>query len=265
MRNVFATSFLLFAIATAVPELITGFIEPLPETFAQTNATLEGGVELELVKRQQQSGCASGYAACAQLDPGLCCRNTEVCARDGANNVACCPMNARCTGTIIPNPAQTVSLSSLPSSNIASPTTTSPTQTGSFVQSGTGSRSMVPNQYYPFAFIPTTYTNAAACSSAYTSCQTEAASCTSALANGLPGVTISGPNGGATITAIASLGQVSASQICSSLSATACSGLAVAACSAFGSGNGGAAMTRCGNMYGVGAGVALGIAGQLLR
>lgn len=78
-------------------------------------------------------------------------------------------------------------------------------------------------------------------------------------------MTVSGPNGGATITAIASLGTPAASSICQSLSSQACSGLVVEACARFGSGTVNAAKTACGNMYGIGAGVAVGIAGQLLR
>lgn len=65
------------------------------------------------------------------------------------------------------------------------------------------------------------------------------------------------------MTAIASIGTQSANSICSSLSQEACSGLQVEACSAFG--GTGAAPTGCADVYKVGAGVALGIAGQLLR
>jgi hypothetical protein len=105
----------------------------------------------------------------------------------------------------------------------------------------------------------------AACSSAYTSCQSNAASCTSALANGAPGVTISAPNGGATITAIPSVGLSSAQSICSSLSSLGCSQLTVEACQAFdGAGNGNAAYRVPCRDYLMTAGVALGIAGQLL-
>ena len=135
----------------------------------------------------------------------------------------------------------------------------------SFIQSGAGTyvRSTVPNSFYPFAFIPTTYTNAAACSSAYSTCQTDAASCTAALANGVQGITVTAPNGGATITAIPSVGLQSASAICQSLSSLACYQLDVRACQAYGGGVPGSGWKNCGNMYGVGAaGLA---AGLLLR
>ncbi|KAF2706825.1 hypothetical protein K504DRAFT_412410 [Pleomassaria siparia CBS 279.74] len=274
MRVVFATLFLLFAIVLAAPDLhlLSDFFEPLLETSpVQGNDTIaEDG--LELVKRQGTT-CATGYAGCSNLGaPGLCCRTNQVCSADAAGHVACCPLNNACTGTIggiagatslhstSTFPAATTTVSSNPFATI---TTTS---TGSFVQAtNAGARSTVPNSFYPFAFIATTYTNAAACSSAYTSCQADAASCTSDLANGRVGVTISAPNGGATITAIQSIGTASAVSVCQSLSSQACYGLQVAACDRYGTGGTGAGRRLCGEAYAVGAGVAVGIAGQLLR
>lgn len=79
---------------------------------------------------------------------------------------------------------------------------------------------------------------------------------------GAQGVTVNAPNGGATITAVPSLGPQSASSICSSLSQQACYGLQVEACRAFG-GTGDALPARCGGYMGA-VGVALGVAGQLL-
>lgn len=246
--------------AAAAPNAFADFITPLA---IQDNSTIAAADELDvdLLRRQGpgRNECDAGYAACIDIGaPGLCCRTNQVCSADAANNVACCPLNAACTGTIDPVVPPTVT----PAPTVT--TTPLAPPAGSFAQSGgSSSRSWVPNQYYPFPAIPTTYSNAAACSRAYSTCQEDAADCTSALANGQPGVTISGPNGGATITAIASLGQVSASAICSSLSQRACSGLIVEACASFGGDS--AARTRCAPMYGVGAGVAVGLAGQLLR
>ncbi|KAF2748150.1 hypothetical protein M011DRAFT_442532 [Sporormia fimetaria CBS 119925] len=277
MRNLLSSLVLLtvstIAAAAPGPDLVADFIPPLLEDVAQNNETLLED-SLELLKRQN-GNCASGYSPCINLNaPGLCCRSTEVCSRDAAQNIACCPRNAACTGSISIS-AILPSLTSLEPSTIVVPPTLSSTPTvviittepTSFAQPTTGnpSRSMVPNSFYPFPAIPTTYTDAAACSQAYTSCQLDAASCTSALANGVPGVTVSGPNGGATITPIASLGQQSAAQVCASLSSRACSGLVVEACARFG--GTGAARTRCPGevMYGVGAGIAVGIAGQLLQ
>lgn len=275
MRNVLRAAVLLFAIAHARPDFLAAFVEPLPGTSpAQDNDTLADAGSLELLKRQEND-CASGYSPCLNLgEPGLCCQTNQVCSRDGNQAVACCPTKSACTGTIHavgpafptnPLPSFTSASSSFVLVSTTTSAPSSPTQ--SFVQSDTASQgpSMVPNSFYPFPPIPTTHINAAACSSAYTSCSQNAQSCTSALANGVPGVTVSGPNGGATITAIASLGIQSASSICASLSSKACSGLIVEACARYGDGAGNAANTRCGNMYGLGAGVAVGLAGQLLR
>ncbi|KAF2691246.1 hypothetical protein K458DRAFT_474171 [Lentithecium fluviatile CBS 122367] len=276
MRHPLAILVLLPAIAFAAPDFVTDF-EPaaLQEASAQNNETfLEDGT-LELLKRQGTS-CATGYSACTNINqPGICCRNDQVCTADQAGHAACCLKGAACTGTINPIGTATTSISvtqttATTTGIFANPSATTTTTDTPFQQSPSSAssyvRSTVSNQFYPFPYIPTTYTNAAACSSAYTSCQSDAASCTAALANGAQGVTISAPNGGITQTAVPSLGSQSASSICSSLSQAACSGLQVAACQAFdGGGVVAAGPTRCADVYRVGAGVALGIAGQLLR
>ncbi|KAF2733197.1 hypothetical protein EJ04DRAFT_513406 [Polyplosphaeria fusca] len=275
MRNVLIVLFALFAIALATPNF-AAFVEPiLGESPAQNNETLGDDGSLELVKRQ--SGCDTGYSACTNLNnPGLCCRTNQVCSADGAGHIACCPLNNACTGTInpvgggasaTPTSSGAVGLTSTTTTSDPFGTATSTATGTSFIQvTGSAPHSMVPNSYYPFAAIPTTYLSAAACSSAYTSCSEEAVSCTAALANGRQGVTVSAPNGGATVTAIVSLGSASASSICESLSSLGCSGLNVQACTVYGNGGGsGAGRNLCGDWYGMGAGVAVGLAGQLLR
>jgi len=271
MRNAFATLVLL-PFALAAPDFVTSF-EPaaLQEAPAQNNETLLEDGSLELLKRQG-TDCADGWAACLNINqPGICCRDDQVCSADTAGHAACCPKGAACTGTIVPIGQATSSISvsqttATTTGAFATPTATASSTTDPFVQNPSSAiRSTVSNQFYPFPIIPTTYTNAAACSSAYTSCQSDVASCTAALANGAQGVTINAPNGGVTQTAVPSVGPQSASSICSSLSQTACSGLQVAACTSFDGGIPGAAPTRCADVYRVGAGVALGIAGQLLR
>lgn len=74
------------------------------------------------------------------------------------------------------------------------------------------------------------------------------------------------PNGGgATITAIPSVGLQSAQSICASLSLQACSGLQVEACRSFGGEQGAATRLACGGGYWMGAGAAaMGIAGGLI-
>jgi hypothetical protein len=274
MRNALATLVLFPAIALAAPDFVTDF-EPavLQEAPAQNNKTLLEDGTLELLKRQGTS-CANGWSACTNINqPGICCRNDQICSADAAGHAACCPRGAACTGTIIPigQATSSISVTQTTATTTGVFVTPAPTSTGNPFQQNPSSggsyiRSTVSNQFFPFPFIPTTYDNAAACSSAYTSCQSDAASCTAALANGAQGVTISAPNGGITQTAVPSVGTQSASSICSSLSQAACSGLQVAACQAFGTGGGtGAAPTRCANVYKVGAGIALGVAGQMLR
>ncbi|OCK86384.1 hypothetical protein K432DRAFT_251 [Lepidopterella palustris CBS 459.81] len=281
MRNLLLSLLFLFlAFANATPSIFAAFLEPLSsleETISEGNDTAPAN---ELLKRQ--TGCASGYGSCSNLGaPGLCCKSNSVCSADSAGHVACCPINAACTGTIAGVIGASVTATSTVSFVFASTTTNPATTTGNFyfgtstasvasvqgASAATYTRSTVSNSYYPFAYIPTTYTNAAACSSAYSSCQTDVASCTAALGGGIHGVTVSGPNGGVTITAItASLDPTAASQVCESLSSQACYGLQVAACAAFGTGTANsAARNRCGHVYGIGAGLAIGMAGQMLR
>lgn len=266
--------FLLPAIALAASDFGTNFTPAqLQQSPAQDNDTLVDDGALGLLKRQTEPNeCASGYKACVNLNqPGLCCPSDNVCSIDSAGHPACCPQGAACTGTIAP-----ISQGSSPTST-GTPTTTFPFATttitgnptgGDFVQgSGASASSWVQNTFFPFAYLPTTYSSAAACSSAYSRCQSDAARCTAALASGQNfGVTVNAPNGGVTITAVPSLGAASASSICSSLSSAACSGSwDVSACQAYGGGDGNGAGRRCGDMYKMGAGVALGIAGQMLR
>ncbi|OAL50725.1 hypothetical protein IQ07DRAFT_680079 [Pyrenochaeta sp. DS3sAY3a] len=267
MRLLFAPLLLAPLAALAAPDILAEFepaLESIPAVNNQTDVLGEDG-SFELLKRQGNT-CATNYYACANLNaPGLCCPRTAICSADQRGQVACCPQGAACTGALGTGAV----------TQTGSPTTTGPfvpastTTQNPFVQetnAATGPRSTVQNQFYPFPFIATTYTNAAACSSAYTSCQSDAASCTAALANGAQGVTVSAPNGGATVTAIPSLGLQSAQSICNSLSSIGCYQLTVEACARFDgqAGAGNAAMReRCAGYF-MTAGVAMGIAGQLL-
>jgi len=215
MRPSFAP--LLFApiAALAAPDILAPFepaIEQISPLSTQDNSTALEENPLELLKRQNNA-CATNYYPCVnQNAPGLCCPRTAICTADLNRNVACCPQGATCTGTL-----------GAPGGGIQTATPTfvvATTTQNPFVQQTNAPAvgSVVPNPYYPFPVIATTYTNAAACSAAYTGCQTNAASCTTALANGAQGVTISAPNGGATITAVPSVGLASAQSNCASLS-----------------------------------------------
>jgi hypothetical protein len=270
------------------------FVPPfLEDTFDLDNTTLP---ELELLKRAS-SGCPSNYNSCSYLNAnGACCKNNAVCSMDNNGNVGCCPQGSVCTGVLggtVSGGGATFATAGTTTAGFIQTTTTTAggaaatigTATSSgllFVgatggsntqSSGASSRSYVPNPYYPaFPYIPTTYQNAAACSSAYTTCQTNVASCTSYLggAAGAHGVTVSAPNGGVTVAGpTTTYGSSFASAVCSTLSSMACYGLVVEACGNFGTGGGGGSQgagARCtgGLRYGAGVGVAVGLAGQVM-
>ena len=214
--------------------------------------------------------CASmGYS---NMGPPVCCPKNAACALDQAGNVACCPDNSVCTGTIAaPNSPITGAVAAAFST--AAPTA-APSASISHAISGT---SMVPNSYYPYPVLPTTFAGADDCSSSYTACQAESAKCTGFIEGGGGyGVTVAGQGG--IITQQGAMVPASAEAICSSLSMEACHGLNVGMCSTLGgaakstpggnfvvgsqTSSGGAAPTKCAVMYGVGLGMAVGIAGQ---
>ncbi|KAI4223141.1 MAG: hypothetical protein L6R36_005644 [Xanthoria steineri] len=90
----------------------------------------------------------------------------------------------------------------------------------------------VPNPYYPYVVLPTTYPNAEACSSAFSSCRSEFTKCTNSLTASGNGVTVSGALGG--ITAQPALNAASAGAVCSSLSTVACYNLGLGNCPMYG-------------------------------
>ena len=223
---------------------------------------LEGLINLDLFRRD--SKCP---ISCSSVGNNkACCPKKTNCALDEAGNIACCPDNADCTGTVGPAGAPATALSAAGSSTTAGAAAITHAITGS---------STVANSYYPFPFLPTTYANAAECTTSYSSCQLESAKCTGVLEGGGMGVTVSGPGGG--ITQQGAIAPASAESICSSLSAEACHGLQLTQCSTLGGaaktaaagtfveGSANAAPTRCAAvLYGVGVGVAVGVAGQVM-
>lgn len=244
-----------------------------------------------LVKRQS---CQSGYNACSNLGASsVCCPTGTDCALDDAGHVACCPTNAKCTGTIggtatgkataTSSSTGGIILGGTTTSSITS-ATTSPTIT-SLTTGVAGGGSTVPNNYYPFVYIPTSYANAALCTSAYSSCQSASTSCFASLA-GANGVTVSGLGGGITVSGVSGTVLSSASSICSSLSAQGCYNLQQSQCSIFGTasaattgtttttsasggfvqvGNHGPRQTACpGMLYAAGAGAVFGAWGGLV-
>ena len=214
---------------------------------------------------RRSSNCAT---SCSSMNSNLCCGSKAVCALDQAGNVACCPQNSVCTGTVS---AAGAAITTPPGAGASA---AAPTPAITHAISGT---STISNQYYPFPVLPTTYANAADCSTSFSSCQAESAKCTGFVEGGGYGVTVSGQNG--QITQQAAIPASSAESICSSLSQEACHGLQLAQCSGLGgatpasvtgsfvvggSSNAGATPTRCRIMYGMGVGVAVGLAGQVI-
>lgn len=200
-------------------------------------------------------------------DSKVCCGNRAVCALDQVGNVACCPFDSVCTGTI------SVSGAAPTGTPVTGSSAAAPTATMTHAISGS---STVANSYYPYPYLPTTYPNAADCSTSFSSCQAESAKCTGFVEGGGYGVTVSGAGG--IITQQGAMAPASAQSICSSLSQEACHGLQLTQCSTLGGeatsssaggsfivgGNSNAAPTRCAALYGMGLGVAVGLAGQVV-
>lgn len=84
---------------------------------------------------------------------------------------------------------------------------------------------------YPFVYIPTSFSNAASCTSYYSLCESSYTACTANLA-GQYGVTVAGPNG-AGVTVHGGSSATPAASVCSSLSMEACHGLNLAHCNSY--------------------------------
>ena len=208
--------------------------EAAPETRPYLNALSGWSANpLFLLKRQS---CPSDHTSCSSLgDSGACCPNDTNCALDQNGNIACCPINAACTG-VISGTAPPVTSSTtgfvLGTSTVNTPNPTLP-----------AGYSTVPNQFYPFVLIPTSYPDSQQCLNAYSTCQSDSTACFNSLA-GQNGVTVSGI-GTLGITQAGATGTLatSASSICSSLYQAGCYNLQSTVCSQFGSGTGGPTQT----------------------
>jgi hypothetical protein len=220
-----------------------------------------------LILRKRQN-CPTGYNNCGSLGSGAdsaCCPTDQNCAVDAVGHVACCPSYAVCTGTIAGTLTVSATTTTTSTPVYGGTTTTASFNTASSITSGVaGGGSTVPNTYYPFVYIPTSYANAALCSSAWTSCQAESTACFQSLA-GTNGVTVSGVAGGTTQIGISATVAIQASSICSSLSASACRGLQTQQCAGGNANAGGPRPTPCpGMVYAIGAGAVVGAAGALM-
>lgn len=189
--------------------------------------------------QKRQNACANGQIQCTAINSAVCCPSTAVCTRDPSGNAACCPSGYVCTGNINGSPATATATgtgSTTPfvlgqtttATASAEPTTAAP-------ESIPAGYSTVPNAYYPFILIPTSYSNSQACLTAFTLCSSASQACFNSLA-GQNGVTVSGV-GSQGLTQAGASGTVAsgASSICSSLSLRGCYNLQSSQCNSFGS------------------------------
>lgn len=216
---------------------------------------------LQILNKRVANNCPGGYNPCSNLDnPNVCCRSDAHCSRDAADNIACCPNGASCTGSLV---AATGTTSSFMFPQSATATVTSePTATNGI--SITGSTI---NGLYPFVYVPTSFADAATCSAYYSRCQSDYTQCTSSLgSNGRYGVTVAADNGaGVTVQGGEATPVVSA---CSSMRLEACHGLNLGYCEdAYGSGGGnenGAASIRATSLQDLMFGMVVGVAGMFI-
>ncbi len=218
--------FLVPISALQIPSIFSPFNEPYLEGNSSIIPT-----EHDLLKRD--GNCPTHYNSCstfAAADAGACCTSGSVCTTDHAKNVACCPIGATCTGTLALSTATGAVLG-----NGATTTDTDTMATATATATGTGSVNYVSNAFFPFPIIPTSYSNSAACNSAFLDCQSNYAACTAELEGGNAfAVTIIAPQGGVTVSPTAqSLGVASATSICSSLSSAGCYNIKSSDCTLF--------------------------------
>lgn len=195
------------------------------------NADIE--INLELFRRKD-GNCAKGKS-CAYLgDDKACCDSKSFCAVDEGGHVACCPMNAHCTGAIAVGGGATPTAGS----GLTAVSTDDSAGKARITGSADGT---VQNPYFPYAYLPTNYPNAAICTSSFHDCQSQYASCTNSLAgDAAPGVTVSAGDAGG-VTRVGGGGQmplVQATSVCSSLSIEACHSLTLPSCKQFGGASG---------------------------
>lgn len=229
--------------ALQIPSIFAPFYEPhLEDSLLRSNVSL---IPDELDLRKRDGNCPNNYNSCSTLaaaDAGACCTAGTFCTTDHARNIACCPTGATCTGSITRQTevATTTSMGGggggIFGTGTSSTTITTSTGTVATITSA-ASLSYVPNAFFPWPYIPTTYANSADCMTAYSDCQSNLAACTVDLGGGNSdfGVTIVAPGGGVTVAATAqSLGMASATSVCSSLYNAGCYGIVPANCATFG-------------------------------
>ncbi|KAI1004289.1 hypothetical protein K3495_g3921 [Podosphaera aphanis] len=227
----FLILFLFCLYTPALSSTPTTFDEPFvrdQDTYLLTNSS--SWSDNTLLKRNDN--CPVNYNSCSTLAAGYggaCCASGYLCTTDAARQIACCTIGAKCTGKLDQPTSQTTAAGGI---TIVAPAAT-PTSTTS-APATQRTVSIVPNVYFPFPYIPTTYPDRTACLSAYSACQTNYAACAANLQGTSYGVTIIAPAGGITVSpTVQDLGVTRATDICSSLSSQACYGIARSDCNEF--------------------------------
>ncbi|KAI0151948.1 hypothetical protein F4776DRAFT_658883 [Hypoxylon sp. NC0597] len=226
----------LFSIAAPILTLADPIVNPLEY----------GTFEDYSPVQKRDITCPANYFSCEDRGAafqGTCCENGQLCALDAHSQAACCPTTATCTGV--------------------APTGTTPAP------------SFVSNSYFSFPYIPTSFANSVACTSALNQCSRNYDACVSDLAGtaaGVYGVTIVVPGGGGTTVAATqgtALPSATATSVCSSLSSEACYNLQSSQCTQAGTTGGfyigtgnDAPRPTAACMAGVIAGVGLGLMGR---
>ena len=279
------------------PSAFAPFTAPLDER------SLDDGRPAPLWKRQQT--CPANYNACSAFAAdSICCAAGTDCALDDGGNIACCPRGSFCTGTIEVG-TQTAS-DETTSAGFVAGGGAGGTPTNSFVVPATTDGGVVSPQAVPsaggavtnpfyggFLALSTPFANNDLCSSAYNSCQTEFAKCTSVVGRVDDAAAGGGVVNGVTVSAGAGIGitvpgtspsvdglgglAATATAICQSISAQACQNLQLADCDTLQQASdgasvstGAAAAVACPTpwppLYGVGLGVGvlLGVAEQVM-
>ncbi|KAB8069191.1 hypothetical protein BDV29DRAFT_183258 [Aspergillus leporis] len=230
-------------------------IETLPFSPPQAAEASKRAYEvLRILKRADN--CPAGYDPCSNMGKSdVCCKQGSICSRDAADNIACCPTGAKCTGTLSGDSTSTAGSFQFPGTATAPITTTG-------ASDATITGSTMPGAY-PFIYVPTTFPNAGVCSSYYSVCQKSYTGCLSSLGGGYA-VTVAGAGGGVTR---AGGGAAQAISTCSSLSREACHGLNLGYCGTVATGTGDANRAppgRASSLEDLVFGMAIGVAGMFI-
>ncbi|EAU36397.1 predicted protein [Aspergillus terreus NIH2624] len=225
-------------------------IETLPFSAPQIAETSKRAYDVLRILKRADNNCLAGYNPCSNLGHSeVCCASDTKCSRDAADNIACCPTGASCTGSLSGDSTSF----QFPQTGSATASTTGPNQ-------ATITGSTLPGAY-PFVLVPTTFPNAGVCSSYYSLCESEYTQCLTHLGAGY-GVTVAGGGGGVTRAATPA-----AVSTCSSLSLQACHGLNLGYCGTYATGQGDANQAGPGrptSLQDLVFGMAVGVAGMFI-